>query len=398
MQRIYPRLAAALVLALVALALSAPLAGAVGTDWDADGVRNALDNCLKQANPDQRDMDGDGKGDVCDSDRDGDGQQNASDPCPDDALNACVTPPPPPPPDPDGIALGAHITNGGAFPYDPSALDRYNTLVGQPAKIAMWYVPWANAGYNTYVPAHVDAAIARGAVPMITWEPHDWNGGVNQPNYQLSDINSGTYDAYIRQFARDVSAHGKPIYLRFAHEMNGTFYSWHPRVNGNASGGAEYIAAWKRVHGIFAQEGATNVTWVWSPNVEYQGTTPVAQMYPGDAYVDWLGIDGYNWGTINGGSWQSFDSVFASTYANVTAISQKPLMIGEMAAPEEGGDKAAWIRETFLEAIPNRYPRIEAVVWFHRTKETNWGVDSSSASLEAYREVAADPRYQGTLP
>jgi beta-mannanase len=397
MQRIYPRLAAALVLALVALALCAPLAGAVGSDWEADGVRNALDNCLKQANPDQRDMDGDGKGDVCDSDRDGDGQQNASDPCPDDALNACVTPPPPPPPDPDGVALGAHVSDGGEFPYDPSALDRYNTLVGQPAKLAMWYVPWANAGYNSYVPAHVDAAIARGAVPVLTWEPQDWNGGVNQPNYQLSDINSGSHDAYIRQFARDVRAHGKPIYIRFAHEMNGNFYPWHPGVNGNASGGAEYISAWKRVHGIFAQEGATNVTWVWSPNAS--GPTPVAQLYPGDAYVDWMGIDGYNWGTSQWWSgWQSFDSVFSSTYAAITSLSAKPIMIGETASTEVGGDKAAWIRQAYLQTIPTKYPRIEAVVWFHRNKETDWRVNSSSASLAAYREVAADARYQGTLP
>jgi hypothetical protein len=101
-QRIYPSLAAALVLALVALALCAPLVGAVGRDWDADGIPNGPDNCLKEANPDQRDMDGDGEGDVCDSDRDGDGQLNASDPCPDDATNACVFPPPPPPPDADG--------------------------------------------------------------------------------------------------------------------------------------------------------------------------------------------------------------------------------------------------------------------------------------------------------
>jgi acid phosphatase type 7 len=94
MQRIYKKLAAAFVLALVALALCAPLASAVGSDWDADGIQNSLDNCHKQYNPEQTDLDGDGKGDACDSDRDGDGQLDAVDPCPDDALNGCVAPPP----------------------------------------------------------------------------------------------------------------------------------------------------------------------------------------------------------------------------------------------------------------------------------------------------------------
>jgi acid phosphatase type 7 len=105
-QRNYKKLAAVLVLVLVALALCAPVASAVGSDRDADGIRNASDNCPKNYNPDQKDLDGDGKGDVCDSDRDGDGQLNADDPCPDDALNGCVAPPPPPPPG-DPVFVGA---------------------------------------------------------------------------------------------------------------------------------------------------------------------------------------------------------------------------------------------------------------------------------------------------
>ncbi len=122
MQRIYKELVAAFVLALVALALCAPLASAVGSDWDSDGVRNALDNCTKQYNPGQEDLDGDGKGDVCDPDRDGDGQLDAIDPCPDDALDRCVAPPPPPPPDTtppettitDGPAEGSTTTQTNA--------------------------------------------------------------------------------------------------------------------------------------------------------------------------------------------------------------------------------------------------------------------------------------------
>jgi acid phosphatase type 7 len=105
-QRNYKKLAAVLVLVLVALALCAPVASAVGSDRDADGIRNASDHCPKNYNPDQKDLDGDGKGDVCDSDRDGDGQLNADDPCPDDALNGCVAPPPPPPPG-DPVFVGA---------------------------------------------------------------------------------------------------------------------------------------------------------------------------------------------------------------------------------------------------------------------------------------------------
>jgi hypothetical protein len=99
MRRKFQRLAAACVLALVVMAVCAPLASAAGSDWDSDGIRNALDNCMKQPNPTQTDLDGDGQGDVCDSDRDGDGQLDAVDPCPNDPLDGCVAPPPPPLPD-----------------------------------------------------------------------------------------------------------------------------------------------------------------------------------------------------------------------------------------------------------------------------------------------------------
>src|SRR5215212_2807646 len=102
----YQKLATALVLVLVALALCAPLVSAAGSDRDADGIRNGLDNCLKQDNPDQADLDGDGKGDVCYSDMDGDGQLNVVDPCPNDALNGCVADTTPP-----GTTINTKPTN-----------------------------------------------------------------------------------------------------------------------------------------------------------------------------------------------------------------------------------------------------------------------------------------------
>jgi len=72
-------------------------------------------------------------------------------------------------------------------------------------------------------------------------------------------------------------------------------------------------------------------------------------------------------------------------------------MIAEVASTESGGDKAAWIRKAFFEQIPNRFPRIRAVVWFHADKENDWRVNSSDSSLRAYREVVASVRYQGDL-
>ncbi len=292
------------------------------------------------------------------------------------------------------VALGAYISGA---PWDPAKIDEFGTTVGSPPSVVMWYQDWAHSGTKEFDPRKMNAVVSRGAMPMVTWEPWDYTRGVNQPQYALKTIVSGKHDRYIRQWARDAKTWGKPFYLRFAHEMNGNWTSWSPGVNGNKGG--EYAAAWKRVHDIFGKEGATNARWVWSPNVEYNGSTPFASVYPGDAYVHWVGIDGYNWGTsYPDESWQGLAAVFGPSYDKLAAMTTKPMMIAETASTELGGEKGSWIEESFLNAMPSNFPRVQAVIWFHENKETDWRVDSSQASLDAYKKAAASDLYQGKLP
>src|SRR5206468_3672998 len=103
-----------------------------------------------------------------------------------------------------------------------------------------------------------------------------------------SAIASGAWDAYITRWAQAARTWGKPMRLRFAHEMNGNWYPWAEGVNGNVAG--DYVKAWKHVRAIFWSVGATNVTWVWSPNIVYPGSTPLAGLYPGDTYVGEVGV------------------------------------------------------------------------------------------------------------
>ena len=292
------------------------------------------------------------------------------------------------------VAMGAYISG---VPWDPAKIDKFSAMVGTPPSVVMWYQDWAHAGVREFDPKKMDAVVSRGAVPMVTWEPWDHTKGVHQPRYTLESINRAKHDAYIRKWARDAATWGKPFYLRFAHEMNGDWNSWSPGVNGNTA--SQYIAAWKRVVNIFRQERATNVRWVWSPNVEYNGSMPFKRVYPGDSYVDWVGIDGYNWGTSNPDStWTRLGTIFGPSYDKLAAMTNKPMMIAETASTELGGDKVTWIRQAFLNDVPSRLPRIRAVIWFHENKETDWRVNSSSAALAAYSEVVASSSYQGRLP
>jgi beta-mannanase len=212
---------------------------------------------------------------------------------------------------------------------------------------------------------------------------------VDQPAYRLSAIANGAYDAYVRRWASQIKAWGKPLMLRFAHEMNGNWYPWAEGVNGNAAG--QYVAAYRRVVGTFRAAGVTNVTWVWSPNVAFPGSVPIARLFPGAAYVDWTGLDGYNWGTAAASGWQSFEQVFGASITQVRALSAKPLMLAEIGSAEQGGDKAAWITDFFARLAAR--PEVRGFVWFNHDKEADWRVQSSDASRIAYAKAVAASRY-----
>lgn len=290
------------------------------------------------------------------------------------------------------VALGAWIPGS---PGDPSRIDAYTALVGTAPNVVHWYQSWAR--FADFPQASADAVLAHSAMPMLTWEPWDTSMGVAQPAYALRAIIAGDHDAYIHRWALAAAAWGHTLYLRFAHEMNGNWYPWCIGVNGNSA--AEYVAAWRHVVDIFRADGATNVRWVWCPNVEYTGSTPFSDVYPGDAYTDWIALDGYNQGTSRPGTrWRTFREVFVASHDALALLSPHPMMIAETSSAEEGGDKAAWIRTAFLTELPAVLPRVRAVVWFDENKLSDWRVNSSATSLAAFSEIAASPTLSGHLP
>jgi hypothetical protein len=291
---------------------------------------------------------------------------------------------------PSPVALGAFAPS---LPWGFRDIDAFADLVGTRPAIAHWFQDW-DMGFDT---EYMDDAVSRGQMPLVTWEPWRFGAGLDQPGYALREISDGRHDAYVRDWARAAAGWGKPFFLRFAHEMNGDWTTWSPRVGDNTN--REFVAVWRRVHGIFRQEGATNVRWVWSPVAHSEEHTPYGRVYPGDAYVDWFGISGYNWGNTREWSrWQSFSGIFGASYKILQGISpRKPIMIPEVGCAEQGGDKASWIRSAYLREIPERFPKIRAVCWFHANKENDWRVNSSAASLEAYKRAAASGTYARRL-
>jgi beta-mannanase len=149
------------------------------------------------------------------------------------------------------------------------------------------------------------------------------------------------------------------------------------------------VAAWQHVHGVVTAAGATNVTWVWNPNVPYWGSVPLAGLYPGAGYVDAVALDGYNWGTsASWSSWVSPSQLFGDGLSQLRTLAPgKQILIAETSSAEQGGNKADWITSLFSYLAAQ--PDITAVTWFHYNKETDWRINSSTASANAFKQALA---------
>lgn len=275
-------------------------------------------------------------------------------------------------------------TAGG--PLASGELDQVALLAGESPSSVLFYKDFLQAPPIS----EMNAAMARGAVPLITWEPWAWGGGTTQPAYALDRITAGDFDARITQWGQALAAWGYPVQLRFAHEMNGDWYPWAESVNGNQTG--DYVQAWRHVHDVVAATGASNVSWVWSPNVPYGGSTDLAGLFPGIDYVDIVALDGYNWGTSASWSgWISPRDLFAPGIAQLRALAPgRPILIAETASSEAGGSKATW--NTDLVSYLSAQPDVMGFVWFHIQKEADWRINSSDASAAAFKSALAARR------
>ncbi len=309
------------------------------------------------------------------------------------------------------IALGAYFyQDGQCAPGDNGAVRAWQSRAGRLPAVWLIFQGWT--GWNEFPIAQARRAQQLGGKLLVTWEPWNTQTGARDLSWNCSLIAGGVRDDYIRQYARAVKASGVPVMIRFAHEMNGDWYPWGTafqskfgRHNGNSP--QSYVAMWRRVVSIFRAEGANNAQWVWAPNIHFLNVNnslrdqnaDLAALYPGDNYVDWIGLSVYN--DASRRNWRTFSDLFDGAYRAVTQISSKPLMIAELGVTEAGApsgtSKAAWISQTLLRDIPARYPRVKLVNWFCRDKtnmgEANYRFDSSTASLEAFRYAVNLPLY-----
>jgi hypothetical protein len=297
-----------------------------------------------------------------------------------------------------GVSVGIFPSGNGPLYGDFAELDAYINLAGGVVpKLVSVFSAWVPEGSTSYLHPNTDDLMLfynryPGSVLVWTWEPRY---GVT-----LQQINSGAHDAYIDEVARRIGAVGKRVLIRFAHEMNGN-WSW-PWLNQPP---ADYIAAWKRIVSRFRSLGVTNVEWVWSPNTVTVGGSAkdFTPWYPGDAYVDWTALDGYNWGSVEN-VWYTFREVFQNSIGVITALSPRGIIITETGCHSRGPyneSKGYWYKQMAAELKQN-YPRVQGLINSHMIHQLNgedaeWRVDMPITALDDWQSLVADPQFQAPL-
>ncbi|WP_020118543.1 glycoside hydrolase family 26 protein [Streptomyces canus] len=255
-------------------------------------------------------------------------------------------------------------------PTSMQGVDAYTGMTGKQPNLIEYYAAWGD-GFDA---SGVRNAWKKGALTLMSWEPFDSS---------LADIAAGKSDAYLKKYATAVRKLNLPVVIDFADEFNGNWEKWGTKHVTPE----EYVAAWRHIHDTFIDAGASNVIWAWTPNI----INPVKSVrlkpyYPGDAYVDWVGLVGY-W-TL--GQDNTFNSVFGPTIDEIRAFTKKPMLLAETAAMP-GERRRADIRNLFagVEADDNML----GFIWFNHRKRADWRLEASPLALKEFKRLAADDRF-----
>jgi mannan endo-1,4-beta-mannosidase len=260
----------------------------------------------------------------------------------------------------------------------PPALSGFAARVGRYPDMSEIYVdfnqPFPERAVRTTYGSH--------ALTMINWQP---------TGPSVAQIAAGADDIYIKSFAQSARQSAVPVVLAFGHEMNGDWYPWgSSRTNASA-----FVSAFRHVHDVFDAAGAGNVIWLWTVSaLSTQLSGDIGQYYPGDSYVDWVGIDGYFRSARN----ESFSDVFDSTFSAVRRFTGKAILIAEVASVPTA-TRPDRIRGLFQRVAADN--SVVGLVWFDYDKtgpsEAAWSIDGDRAALAAFATSAADSRFGGEL-
>ncbi len=300
-------------------------------------------------------------------------------------------------------------------PERTTVVDAMDRWLGTRHAVQTLFTPWRRDAIDHLFESLLPRIWDAGRVPLLTWEPYL---AAETESDIARRIAAGDFDAYLDDWAGRLTdwlagpdgkwgtADDRRLYLRLAHEMNGDWYPWSPTVGESTPD--DYVEMWRHVHDALASEiDADHCQWIWCVNHADVGEHTAEACYPGEEYVDWVGVDGFNWGQSREWSdWRAPAAVFDDMLTRLGRF-DKPLCVPEVGCSSltaDGHDparKADWLRA----AIDYFDGYVQLYSWFNEDKETDWAVFDGKngtdtidgyACYPAYREALAD--HEPTAP
>lgn len=271
-----------------------------------------------------------------------------------------------------------HPTFGASIEQNPERINQLEQQLGCRLRNIKWFQNW-DEPFNL---AYARSLKSYGKNLELSWQPRVLGRNGEMKGVPYRSIANGEQDAALRAMVSGLRQLNAPISIAFAAEMNG---DWGVSQLGPDNTPADFVRAWRYIHNFFTK-ARVNVSMVWAPNILYPGIkTSYDELFPGDAYVSAVALSGYNWGNLRSyTAWKSFDETFGPSYRALTALTKRPIQIGEIGSAEQGGSKAAWIHG-MCQALP-KYTRLNKITWFELVAETDWRVTSSQESVSAMRQ------------
>lgn len=293
-------------------------------------------------------------------------------------------------------------------------IEEFNELAGRQIAWAYFSNNWGTDGI-VFPREKVEIIASTGAIPFIRMMPRKFFDTKYDKTFSLQKIIDGDFDDYLHQYAKDVKEYSEPLLIDFAVEMNGDWFPWSGVINGGAEktgygdiekadGPEKFVDAYRHIIDIFRDKEVKNVTWFFHPDVysypENQTWNAPKEYYPGDDYIDWIGISIYGPQNPNENYWQLFSEIIAEREKEILAISDsKPLALLEFGVTDHHplGTKTSWIMDAMNTILDKDNPvQFKAISWWHENWEEEDGlwatlrIDSSPASRALFSKFMID--------
>jgi hypothetical protein len=253
----------------------------------------------------------------------------------------------------------------------------WESKIGRQFDIVLMYYDFSGRNGPGQFPDAAMRSLGEDRILLFDWESRNFSTGAN---YRWADIAAGRYDAsVVVPQAQRIKAYGKKVMLGLDHEMDLS----HAK-HGTA---AEYKAAYKHLRSVFAAQGVNNVIWTWvtSGYVGYGNGPLVKSFYPGDAYVDWIGYDPYNFYTCHNSGWETFDQTVKGFYdwSAANGLGNKPLLIQEYGM-KYGSDTQSrqWYRD--IDDVLRKRTRIKALVRWDSDTSCTLRIDNGPGMVSEF--------------